>query len=132
MESRQEGDVTVVYPRGFINAHTVRQFEQELNVALESGQVKIVINGSGLSYVASAGTGEVVSHTTIHRPPDPSFATPYVVADVQMDEGWRLLTWIVDTDPNNVSIGMRVEVCFVAGPDGDTLPAFVNRSGLTK
>ena len=60
MESRQEGDVVVVYPRGFINAHTVRQFEQELNGALESGQVKIVINGAGLAYVASAGLGVIM------------------------------------------------------------------------
>jgi len=60
MESRQEGDVVVVYPRGFINAHTVRQFEQELNRALESGQVKIVINGAGLAYVASAGLGVIM------------------------------------------------------------------------
>lgn len=60
MESRQEDDVTVVCPRGFINAHTVRQFEQELNVALEAGQVKIVINGSGLAYVASAGLGVIM------------------------------------------------------------------------
>ena len=60
MESRQEGDIVVVYPRGFINAHTVRQFEQELNGALESGQVKIIINGSGLAYVASAGLGVIM------------------------------------------------------------------------
>lgn len=60
MESRQLGDVVVVYPRGFINAHTVRQFEQELNLALESGQVKIVINGSGLAYIASAGLGVIM------------------------------------------------------------------------
>ena len=60
MESRQVGEVAVVYPSGFINAHTVRQFEQELNVALESGRVKIVINGSGLAYIASAGLGVIM------------------------------------------------------------------------
>ena len=60
MESRQVGDVVVVYPHGFINAHTVRQFEQELNLALEAGQVKIVINCSGLAYIASAGLGAIM------------------------------------------------------------------------
>ena len=54
MESRQVEGVVIVCPRGFINAHTVRQFEQELNSALESGHFKIIINGSGLAYVASA------------------------------------------------------------------------------
>ena len=38
----------------------LRQFEQELNGALESGQVKIIINGSGLAYVASAGLGVIM------------------------------------------------------------------------
>ncbi len=60
MESRQVGDVVVVCPQGFINAHTVRQFEQELNLALEAGRVKIVINGSGLAYIASAGLGAIM------------------------------------------------------------------------
>ena len=60
MESRQVDDVVIVCPRGFINAHTVRQFEQELNSALESGNCKIVINGSGLAYIASAGLGVIM------------------------------------------------------------------------
>lgn len=60
IESRQADEVVVISPRGFINAHTVRQFEQELSRALESGQVKIVINGAGLSYIASAGLGVIM------------------------------------------------------------------------
>jgi anti-sigma B factor antagonist len=60
MESRHADDVVVVYPRGFINAHTVRQFEKELNSALEAGHSKIVINGSGLAYIASAGLGVIM------------------------------------------------------------------------
>lgn len=60
MESRQVGDIVVVCPQGFINAHTVRQFEQELNLAIEAGRVKIVINGSGLAYIASAGLGAIM------------------------------------------------------------------------
>lgn len=60
IETRQTEDVIVIYPRGFINAHTVRQFEQELNRALEAGWVKMVINGSGLAYIASAGLGVIM------------------------------------------------------------------------
>ncbi len=60
VDSRKVGDVTVIAPRGFINAHTVRQFEQELNTALEAGEVKIVINGSELAYIASAGLGVIM------------------------------------------------------------------------
>jgi len=60
IESRETEDVVVIYPRGFINAHTVRTFEQELNRAVESGRVKMVINGSGLAYIASAGLGAIM------------------------------------------------------------------------
>ena len=60
MESRQVGDVTVICPQGFINAHTVRQFEQALSQALEDGHEKILINGSGLAYIASAGLGVIM------------------------------------------------------------------------
>ena len=60
MESRQVGDVTVILPCGFINAHTVRQFEQALSQALEDGHRKILINGAGLAYIASAGLGVIM------------------------------------------------------------------------
>ena len=60
VESRQVGDVTVVSPKGFINAHTVRQFEQALSSAVANGQGKILINGSGLAYIASAGLGVIM------------------------------------------------------------------------
>ena len=60
VESRQVGDVTVISPRGFINAHTVRQFEQALASAIADGNQKILINGSGLAYIASAGLGVIM------------------------------------------------------------------------
>ncbi len=62
MESQERGEVVVIYPRGFINAHTVREFEQELERSVESGRTQIVINGSGLSYIASAGLGVIMGH----------------------------------------------------------------------
>lgn len=76
------------------------------------------------AYQASSGSGAVYSYTVIHRPPDPSFEAPFVVADVQMDEGWRMLSWIVDCDIDQVTIGMAVQVQFVDRPDGRRLPGF--------
>ncbi len=75
-------------------------------------------------YTASSGRGSIYSHTTVHRPPDPTFTAPYVVADVEMDEGWRLFTWIVGCEPGDVHIGMEVAVRFIDGPDGRRMPAF--------
>ena len=76
------------------------------------------------TYRPSTGRGTVYSHTTIHRPPDPRFEPPYVLADVEVEESWRILTWIVNCDPASVSIGMPVQVAFVPGADGELLPAF--------
>lgn len=76
------------------------------------------------AYESSSGRGHVYSHTTIHRPPDPSFEAPYVVADVELDEGWRMFSRIVGCEPATVHIDMPVKVAFHAGPDGQLLPCF--------
>jgi anti-sigma B factor antagonist len=60
VETRQLDDVTLIYPSGFINAHTVRLFESEIQKALEQKQFNLVVNCSGLSYVASAGLGAIM------------------------------------------------------------------------
>ncbi len=58
--TRRSGPVVVVEPRGFVNAHTVAAFETALKGLVEAGEVRIVINGAQLSYVASAGFGAIM------------------------------------------------------------------------
>jgi anti-sigma B factor antagonist len=60
VETREVGDVTLLYPRGFINAHTVRRFESEIQKALEQKRFKLVVNCEGLTYIASAGLGAMM------------------------------------------------------------------------
>jgi len=60
VETRHAEDITLLYPRGFINAHTVRLFEQELQRALAQKRFKIVVNCAGLAYIASAGLGAIM------------------------------------------------------------------------
>ena len=60
VDKRDVEDVTLLYPKGFINAHTVRLFEGEIREALHQGRYKIVVNCSGLSYIASAGLGALM------------------------------------------------------------------------
>jgi anti-sigma B factor antagonist len=60
VETRQLDDITLIYPHGFINAHTVRLFEAEIQKALEQKQFRLVVNCSGLTYVASAGLGAIM------------------------------------------------------------------------
>ncbi|MYI56161.1 MAG: hypothetical protein F4062_03895 [Acidimicrobiia bacterium] len=92
-------------------------------------QVVCPLCGSGQwTYEPSEGRGAVYSFTVVHRPPEPAFEAPYTLAIVDVAEGWHLLTWIVDCPPDEVRIGMEVQVRFVAGPDGALLPAFAPRA----
>ena len=60
LDVRKIGDVTVLYPKGFINAHTVREFEGHLQTLVDGGGCRIVINGKELAYIASAGLGALM------------------------------------------------------------------------
>ena len=57
------------------------------------------------------GNGTVVSYTVIH---DAAYEMmkPYVLAIVEMAEGCRLTSQIIDVNPESVKIGMQVEVAF--------------------
>jgi uncharacterized OB-fold protein len=70
-----------------------------------------------------SGKGRVHSFTVIRIPPEGFEAfTPYVVGLVELIEGPKVTSQIVDCDPDEVYIGMDVESCFrklrVQGKDG--------------
>ena len=77
-----------------------------------------------LSYVESAGRGEVHSFTVVHRSPHPAFEPPYVVALVRLEEGPVMLSNIVGGPPDGISCGMRVQVTWEELADGRRLPLF--------
>ena len=77
-----------------------------------------------LAWVPSSGRGTVYSFTIVHRPQQPAFTVPYVVAIVEMEEGWYTLTNIVGCDPEAVRIGLPVAVEFREMSDTITLPLF--------
>ncbi len=86
------------------------------------------------TYVDSDGLGVVSSHSTVHRGPDETWATPYVLGVVDLDEGWYLLTRLLVDPPDESEpgalIGMRVRVQFIADDHADrTLPAFAPDAG---
>jgi uncharacterized OB-fold protein len=79
-----------------------------------------------VDWVQSSGRGAIYTFTVARRPAGPSFQDdcPYIVALVQLDEGPRLMTNILDCAPEAVSIGQRVTVDFVTATDEITLPKF--------
>lgn len=78
-----------------------------------------------LIWVNAAGTGTVYTYTVARRPTHRTLVdvVPYVVAIVELDEGPRLATNIVGCSPDDVTIGMRVEVSF-EDHDDIALPVF--------
>ena len=62
--------------------------------------------------VEASGRGTVFSFVMPHHPPYPWFDYPYIVALVGLEEGTRIVTNLVDVAPDDVSIGMPVEVRF--------------------
>lgn len=81
-----------------------------------------------LDWVTASGRGSVHSFTISHRDVSalPIHRPPYVVALVDLDEGVRMLTNLVDVDldPRPDLIGRRVEVRFVDTGEGWVLPVF--------
>ncbi len=86
--------------------------------------------GTDLADVDAAGTGTVFTFTIARRPTHRAFADagPYVIAIVELDEGPHLTTNIVGCPPEDVAIGMPVEVVFAPEQDGIALPLFQPRS----
>lgn len=76
-------------------------------------------------YQPSRGLGTIYSYTVVHRAPTPAFEPPYVVADVDLDEGWHMMSNVVGIEPGDVCVGLRVAVTFAEPEPGVWLPVFV-------
>jgi anti-sigma B factor antagonist len=49
--------VSVVYLKGYLDAHTAPEFEKALQNLIELNKVRLVVNLSELNYISSAGLG---------------------------------------------------------------------------
>ena len=57
--------------------------------------------------------GTVISWTAIRNPPrDYEKYAPYVVALIELEDGVRILSQVVDSEPDEMKTGMRVEAIF--------------------
>jgi uncharacterized OB-fold protein len=76
-------------------------------------------------YVAS-GRGSIHTYTVIRRHTAPAWKTllPYVVAIVALEEGPRLMTNIVDCDPESVYVEMPVQARLTPITQEIALPLF--------
>lgn len=78
----QEKDLCrVMYPNGYINAHTVQDFEKVIQTILEQDQYCILINCKGMEYINSSGLGVLMG----------------VIEEIQENQGFLYLSNMNET-----------------------------------
>lgn len=79
-----------------------------------------------LGWSEASGKAKVYAQTTMMDMVEPKFwgDLPYVLALVDLEEGVRMMTRIVECEPEEVHIGMDVEVVFEDISDECALPFF--------
>ncbi len=80
-------------------------------------------------WAKSSGKGQVFSWSTTTQTMLPKFAdaVPYSIVIVELEEGVRMATWVIDVKPDQLRIGMPVEVVFDDVTDHVTLAKFRRR-----
>lgn len=82
-----------------------------------------------LRWEKSSGKGKIYSWVTFTREVNPLYSVPFEVALVEMDDekGVRLIANMLDTKPEELSIGMPVEVDFYDVTPEQPIPIFRKR-----
>ena len=81
---------------------------------------------TNVTWTDVSGQGTVYTFTVVHRSGVPGFrdALPYVIAYVELEEGPRVMTNIVGTEPDQVTVGMPVSVTFSDTGQGNAIFRF--------
>jgi len=79
-----------------------------------------------LEWVKVSGRGSVYTWTVFHQVYHPAFKedVPYAVVAVELEEGPRIITNLVDCKIGDIKVGMPVEVVFDDVTEEITLPKF--------
>jgi uncharacterized OB-fold protein len=81
---------------------------------------------SDIEWRKVSGMGTLYTYAIQYRPNAPGFEPPYVTAVVELEEGPRLMTNLVDVeaDPEQIQVGMPLEVTFEDVSDEISMPKF--------
>ncbi len=84
-----------------------------------------------MAWEDARGTGTVYTFSVVHKNDLPPFneRVPYVAAVVELDEGPRMMTNVVDCDIDDVAVEMPVEVAFRTIDADTVIPVFRPRTG---
>jgi len=81
---------------------------------------------SKLEWVKTSGKGKIYTYSVVHSyaPTEFSDDVPYVVAVIELDEGVRLMSNVIDCPLGSIRCDMRVEAVFHDVTEEITLPKF--------
>ncbi|GAA2404873.1 OB-fold domain-containing protein [Actinomadura vinacea] len=74
---------------------------------------------------AGSGRGTLYSWSIVHRPATPAFTPPYAAAVVTLEEGYQMVTNIIDATADRLRVDLPVRVAFRRVSDELCLPYFV-------
>jgi uncharacterized protein len=78
-----------------------------------------------LSWIVASGKGTIYSYTVAHQAFGPFAADiPFVIAIVELEEGVRMMTRVINAPRERVAVGAAVEVTFESVGEELTLPYF--------
>jgi uncharacterized OB-fold protein len=77
-----------------------------------------------LTWSDTTGRGRIASFTVVHRAVSDAYDTPFVAVLVDLDEGVRMMSQLVDCEPGAVAVGDPVAVRFAAWSEDRVLPVF--------
>ena len=77
-----------------------------------------------LVWETASGVGTIASYTVVRRGVSADFEAPYVIALIDLAEGPRMMSQIVDAEPDALAGGLSVKVDFTAWSEDITLPVF--------
>ena len=81
-------------------------------------------NSLDVELVELSGRGVVYSYALLHHPQHPAFEYPVLAVLVDLEEGVRIVSNLVGIEPDDVSIGIPVQVEFVATDGEHHVPVF--------
>jgi uncharacterized OB-fold protein len=77
-----------------------------------------------LAWETVSGVGTIASYTVVRRGVSADFEAPYIIALIDLAEGPRMMSQILDADPEALAVGLSVSVDFAAWSEDITLPVF--------
>lgn len=67
VSSREQGQVSIIDVKGYLDAHTAPELESEFNKLIDNEQFKVVVNFNDLNYISSAGLGVFMAYVETMR-----------------------------------------------------------------